>query len=82
MQSHFQVMLLTFFKMKIEFVQYSRLIYPALYRVQSQLESKLDYKGSRRKINNLDDHLSDLLFQHYLQELQTKSTRNGVYFVR
>jgi hypothetical protein len=68
--------------MKIEFVSESMLIYPSLYRIKDKLESALNYKGSRRRINNLDDHLSDLLYQHYIQELQTRSSRNGIYFIR
>jgi hypothetical protein len=54
-------------KIKIEFVSESRFIYPTLYRIQRRIEAAIDYKGSRRKINSIDDHLTDLLFQHYMQ---------------
>ena len=58
------------------------LIYPSLYKIKNKLELALNYKGSKKRINNLADPLPDLLYQHYMQELQTRSSRNGIYFIR
>lgn len=69
-------------KAKIESVSESRFIYPALYRVQCRLETAIYYKGSRTKIKGINEHLTDLLFQHYMQQLQTRSSRSGVYYIR
>jgi hypothetical protein len=60
-------------RIKIEFVAESRLLYPTLYNIQKRLEAALDYRGSRAKARRVDEHLADLLYNHYMQELQTRS---------
>lgn len=68
-------------QIKIDFMSFSTLVYQTLYNIRRALEILMDYKGSRKKLN-LEDHLTDHLFQHYIQEIQTKATRNGAYSVR
>jgi hypothetical protein len=47
-------------KMKIEFVSESILIYPYMYGIEDKLESSINFKGSRKRTNNLDEHFLDL----------------------
>lgn len=68
-------------KTKIEFMCESEAVYSVLLRVQAQLEGRLDYYGSRKWLN-AEDKLEDTLFTHYIQYMQSKSNRNGVYYIR
>lgn len=41
----------------------------------------MEYKGNKNNVR-LEFTMADLLFQHFIQELQSRNTRSSIYYVR
>lgn len=68
-------------KAKIELFSESKVIYERIYLLVDYLEELLDYRGSRREARS-EESVADFLYQHFVQDLQQRSARNGVYYIR
>jgi hypothetical protein len=46
-----------------------------------KIESAIEIKGIKNKVRP-EERNSDLLYQHFLEEIESKSKREGAYYIR
>lgn len=54
-------------KIKIDPIYESKFIYAVLYSIRDSMQSAINYKSSQTKIYDIGGHVTDLLFQYYMQ---------------
>ena len=56
-------------------------IYPGLTALVDKIEKRLEVRRDKRKIH-FSERNTDLLFKHYIQEIESRNKREGAYFIR
>ena len=66
---------------KVFRVAYSREIYPTLFKCICKAERDISHQVAEEKVT-IHDSLGDNLYQHFVKEVETRSSRKGRYFIK
>jgi len=66
---------------RLETVKFSDKIYKHLLQTVKEINKKINHSNSHKRLLP-EDKISDILLKHYIQEQETRSKREGIYFVK